>query len=99
MATYTKIRLLFGLAAIFAFVYMLDGLPCRSDANELNGKISSIRIFQNKSKLPPSSHEFRLGQSLVVPKLISSELDKINIASIFPSSLFNIVLLEHKGGP
>ena len=91
MASYMKIRLLFGLAAIFVFVYMLDGLPCLGDANEAEGRTSSISIFRNNSKLPASSHEIRFGQSLVIPKLISSELDKINIAGLFPSSLFEKV--------
>ena len=91
MGSYTKIRLLLGLAAIFVFVYMLNGLPCLGYANEVNGGTSSIRIFQNNSKLTVSPHEIRLGQSLVVPKLIASELDRINIASIFPSSLFEKV--------
>jgi hypothetical protein len=91
MATYTKIRLLLGLAVIFVFVYMLNGLPCFGDANELDGTKSSIRIFQNNSKLPTSSQNFSLEQSLVVPKLISSELDKINIWGIFPSSMFEKV--------
>jgi LysM repeat protein len=91
MSTYTKIRFLLGLGAIFVFVYMLDGLPCLGDANELDGRISSIRMFQNNSKLPASSHEISLGQSLVVPKLIASELDKINIWGVFPSSMFEKV--------
>ena len=91
MGSYTKIRLLLGLAAIFVFVYMLDGLPCLGDANDVDGRASSIRIFQNNSKLPASPHENSFGQSLVVPKLIASELDKINIWGIFPSSLFEKV--------
>ena len=91
MGSYTKIRLLLGLAAIFVFVYMLNGLPCFGDANETDGGLSSIRIFQNNSKLPASSHEISLGQSLVVPKLIASELEKVNIWGIFPSSMFEKV--------
>jgi hypothetical protein len=91
MGSYTKIRLLLGLAAIFVFVYMLNGLPCFGDANEADGGTSSIRIFQNNSKLPASSHEISLGQSFVVPKLIASELEKINIWGIFPSSMFEKV--------
>lgn len=90
MASYTKIRLLLGLAAIFVFVYMLDGLPCHGDANEVDGRTSSI-IFQNNSELSASSHEISLGQNLVIPKLITSELDKINIAGIFPISMFEKV--------
>jgi hypothetical protein len=91
MAAYTKIRLLLGLAAIFVFVYMLNGLPCLGDANELDGRTSSTHFFQNNSILPASSHEISLGQSLVVPKLISSELDKINIWGVFSSSMFEKV--------
>jgi len=91
MGSYTKIRLLLGLAAIFVFVYMLDGLPCFGDANEIDGGASGIRFFRNNSELPASPHEISLGQNLVVPKLLASELDKINIAGIFPSSLFEKV--------
>ncbi len=91
MASHTKIRLLFGLAAIFVFVYMLNGLPCLGDANEVDGRKSSIHIFQNNSELSRAPHEISLGQSLVIPKLIASELDKINIWSIFPSSMFEKV--------
>ena len=91
MASYMKIRLLLGLVAIFVFVYMLNGLPCLGDANEVDGGTSRIRIFMDKSKLARIPHEISLGQSLVVPKLIASELDKINIAGIFPSSLFEKV--------
>ncbi len=91
MASYIKIRLLLGLGAIFVFVYMLDGLPCLGDANEVGGRTSGIRIFQNNSTLPASSDEISLGQSLVVPKLLASELNKINIANIFPSSIFEKV--------
>jgi hypothetical protein len=91
MAAYTKIRLLLGLAAIFVFVYMLNGLPCLGDANELDGKTSSTHFYRNNSILPESSKEISLGPSLVVPKLISSELDKINIWGVFPSSIFEKV--------
>ena len=91
MASYTKIRLLLGLAAIFVFVYILNGLPCFGDANEADGGTSSIRIFKNSSKLPASSHENSFGQSLVIPKLMASELDKVNICGIFPSSMFEEV--------
>ena len=91
MGSYTKIRLLLGLVAIFVFVYILDGLPCLGEANEVDGRTSSIRIFQNNSELPASPHEISLEQSLVIPKLIASELDKINIYDIFPSSMFEKV--------
>jgi len=91
MASYIKIRLLLGLAAIFVFVYMLNGLPCLGEANEVDGGTSSIRIFRNNSKLPASPHENSFGQSLVIPKLIASELDKVNILGIFPSSIFEKV--------
>jgi nucleoid-associated protein YgaU len=91
MASYMKIRLLLGLAAIFVFVYMLNGLPCFGDANEADEGTSNIRFFRNNSTLPASPHETNIGQSLVVPKLLDSELDKINIWGIFPSSLFEKV--------
>jgi LysM repeat protein len=91
-----KIRLLLGLAAIFVFVYMLNGLPCLGDANEADGGTSNIRIFKNNSTPPAFPHEINLGQSLVVPKLLASELDKINIWGIFPSSLFEKI--ESIGG-
>lgn len=90
MASYTKIRLLLGLAAIFVFVYMLNGLPCLGEANEVDGE-TSIHIFQDNSKLPRVPYEISLEQSLVIPKLIASELNKINIAGIFSSSLFEKV--------
>ena len=89
MTSYTKIRLLLGLAAIFVFVYMLNGLPCLGDANKVDGAASGI--FTNNCNSQTSSHEISLGQSLVVPKLIASELDKINIWGIFPSSMFEEV--------
>ena len=91
MTSYTKIRFLIGLAVIFVFVYMLDGLPCLGDANEVDGIARNIGVSRNNSKLPTSSPEIRLGQSLVIPKLIASELDKINIWGIFPSSMFEEV--------
>jgi len=91
MASYTKIRLLLGLAAIFVFVYMLNGLPCFGDANDADAGASNIRIFKNNSTLPTFPNEINLGQSLVIPKLLASELDKINICGIFPSSIFEKV--------
>jgi hypothetical protein len=90
MTTYTKIRLLLALGAIFVFVYMLNGLPCLGEANEYDSKVNSIRMLQNNSILPASSDENSLGQSLVVPRLISSELDKV-IWGVFPSSMFEEV--------
>ncbi len=91
MAPYIKIRLLLGLVVIFVFVYMLDGLPCLGDANKVDGTTSSTRIFQNNSKAPASTHKISIEQSLVVPKLLASELDKINIWGIFPNSMFEKV--------
>ncbi len=91
MASYIKIRLLLGLAAIFVFVYILDGLPCFGDANEIDGAASGIHIFTNNCNSQASSNKISFGQSLVIPKLSISELDKINIASIFPSSMFEKV--------
>jgi len=89
--TYTKIRFLLGLGAIFVFVYLLNGLPCLGDANELNGKANSIRNSRNNSILPTSSNKISLRQSLVVPKLLDSELEKINIWGVFPRSMFEEV--------
>ena len=91
MTSYTKIRFLLGLGAIFVFVYLLDGMPCLGDANEFDGIASNIHMFQNNSILPTSSKKISLGQSLVVPKLTSSELDKINIWGVFPRSMFEEV--------
>jgi len=91
MASYMKIRLLLGLGAIFVFVYMLNGLPCLGDANDVDGGTNNIRFFRNNSKVPVLTHEKSFGQSLVVPKLIASELDKVNIWGIFPSSMFEKV--------
>jgi nucleoid-associated protein YgaU len=90
MTTYTKIRFLLGLGAIFAFVYLLNGMPCLGDANELNGTESNIRMLRNNSILPASYDEDSLGQSLVVPKLSESELDKV-IWGVFPRSMFEEV--------
>lgn len=91
MDAYTKIRFLLGLGAIFVFVYLLNGLPCLGDANELNGNVNSIRIPQNNTILPTPSNNISLRQSLVVPKLSDSELEKINIWGIFPRSMFEEV--------
>ena len=90
MAIYTKIRLLLGFAAIFAFVFMLNGLPCLGDANEVN-KANNIRIFQDNLELLKSTHQINLGQRLIVPKSLASELDKIKIWGIFPNSMFELV--------
>ncbi len=91
MTTYTKIRLLLGLGAIFIFVYLLDGLPCLGDANELNGKVSSIHMLRNNSIPATSSDEINIEKSLVIPRLLYSELEKINIWGVFPSSMFEEV--------
>lgn len=91
MDTYTKIRFLLGLGAVFVFVYLLNGLPCLGDANGLNGNVNSIRTSQNNSILPTSPNKISLRQSLVVPKLLDSELEKINIWGVFPRSMFEEV--------
>ena len=91
MTTYTKIRLLLGLGAIFIFVYLLDGLPCLGDANELNSKVSSIHMLRNNSIPPTSSDEINIEKSLVIPRLLYSELEKINIWGVFPPSMFEEV--------
>jgi hypothetical protein len=90
MTTYTKIRFLLGLGAIFALVYLLNGMPCLGDANVQNGTENSIHSFQNNSILPASSDENSLQQSLVIPKLSETELDKV-IWGVFPSSMFEKV--------
>jgi hypothetical protein len=87
MTTYTKIRFLLGLGAIFVFVYLLNGMPCLGDAKEQDCVQTSIRMLQNNSILPVSSDENSLGQTLVVPKLSDVELDKV-IWGVFPSSMF-----------
>ena len=66
-------------------------MPCLGDANEIDSRISNIHMFQNNSKLPASSNEINLRQSLVIPKLLDSELEKINIWGVFPSSMFEKV--------
>ena len=91
MTTYTKIRLLLGLGAIFVFVYLLDGLPCLGEANELDGKVSRLHMLRNNSIPPASSDEINIEKSLVIPKLLYSELEKINIWGVFPSSMFEEV--------
>ena len=91
MSTYTKIRFLLGLGTIFVFVYMLSGMPCLGDANELDNRVINTRILQNNSILPTSSHKISIEQSLVVPKLLDSELEKINIWGVFPPSMFEEV--------
>ena len=91
MSTYTKIRFLLGLGTIFVFVYMLSGMPCLGDANVLDNRVINTRILQNNSILPTSSHKISIEQSLVVPKLLDSELEKINIWGVFPPSMFEEV--------
>jgi hypothetical protein len=91
MISYTTIRILMGFAAIFVLIFMLNGLPCLGDANAVNNRVSSIRIFQDNRELLKSPQKIDLGQSLVVPKLSDSELDKVKIWGIFPNSMFEIV--------
>lgn len=90
MSAYTKIRLLLGLAAIFVFIYLLDGPPCLGNASKSN-KTNNLKIFQDNRELLNPPDQISLGQNLVVPKLITSQLDKINIWGVFPSSLFEEV--------
>jgi nucleoid-associated protein YgaU len=80
-----------GFAAIFIFIFMLNGLPCLGDANAVNNRVNSIRIFQDNRELLKSPQKINLGQSLVVPKLLDSELDKIKIWGVFPNSMFEVV--------
>jgi len=96
MVSYVKIRLLLGFAAIFAFVYILNGLPCLGDASEGN-KTNNIQIFQDNRELLKAPPQFGLEQNLVIPKLLTSELDKINIWGIFPNSMFEVVESIGKG--
>jgi hypothetical protein len=91
MVSYTTIRILMGFAAIFVLVFMLNGLPCLGDANAVNNRVNSIRIFQDNRELLKSPQNINLGQSLVVPKLSDSEFDKVKIWGIFPNSMFEIV--------
>lgn len=90
MISYTTIRLLMGFAVIFVLVFMLNGLPCLGDAN-LSNTVNSIRIFQDNRELLKSPQKIGLGQSLVVPKRLDPELDKIKIWGTFPSSMFEVV--------
>jgi LysM repeat protein len=90
MTTYTKIRLLLGLAAIFVFIYMLDGPPCLGEANGSN-RVNNLRIFQDNRELLNSPNEISIGQNLIVPKLSDSEIDRIKIWGIFPNSMFELV--------
>ena len=83
--------MLLGLAAIFVFVYMLNGLPCFGDASETDGATSGIHIFTNNCNTQASSDKISLRQNLVIPRLMASELDKVNICGIFPSSMFEEV--------
>ena len=91
MSSNIKIRLLLGLVAIFVFVYMLNGLPCLGNADQVSGKLNTILAFQEHQKLMASTHNIDIEQSLVVPKLKASEFEKINIFGIFPSSMFEQV--------
>lgn len=91
MVSYTTIRILMGFAAIFVLVFMLNGLPCLGEANAVNNRVNSIRIFQDNRELLKSSQNINLGQSLVVPRLLDSEFDKVKIWGIFPNSMFEIV--------
>ena len=70
---------------------MLNGLPCLGNANEGSGIANSIRTSQDNQKLLTSTHQIDVEQNLVVPKLKASELEKINIWGIFPSSMFEQV--------
>lgn len=91
MISYTTIRILMGFAAIFVLVFMLNGLPCLGDANAVNNRVNSIRIFQDNRELLKSPQKINLGQSLVVPKLSDSEFDKVKIWGVFPNSMFEVV--------
>jgi hypothetical protein len=91
MVSYTTIRLSLGLAAIIVFVFMLNGLPCLGEANETSARVNSLRVFQDNRELLKSPQKINLGPSLVVPKLIASEVEKINIWGIFPNSMFELV--------
>jgi len=91
MVSYTTIRLSLGLVIIIVFVFMLNGLPCLGEANETCARVNSLRIFQDNRELLKSSQMINLGPSLVVPRLISSEVEKINIWGIFPNSMFELV--------
>jgi nucleoid-associated protein YgaU len=70
---------------------MLNGLPCLGDANEVYGKAGGSGNSQNNSEPAGSPPVISIEHSLVVPKLPASELDKINIFGIFPTSIFEKV--------
>lgn len=91
MISYTTIRILMGFAAIFVLVFMLNGLPCLGDANAVNNRVNSIRIFQDNRELLKSPQNIGIEQSIAVPKLLDSEIDKVKIWGVFPNSMFEVV--------
>jgi len=58
---------------------------------EGNRKINVFRIFEANRQLLESPHEIIVGQRLVIPPLRASEPGGVEIASIFPSSMFEKV--------
>ncbi len=58
---------------------------------EGNRRANVLRIFIANRKLLASPHKIRIGQRLVIPRLVSSPSDEIEIGSIFPSWMFEQV--------
>jgi nucleoid-associated protein YgaU len=58
---------------------------------EGNRRINVLRIFEANHQLLASPHEILVGQRLVIPPLRASEPDGVEIARIFPSSMFDKV--------
>ncbi|MHC4167179.1 MAG: LysM peptidoglycan-binding domain-containing protein [Planctomycetota bacterium] len=58
---------------------------------EGNRRANVLRIFMANRKSLASPHKIRIGQKLVIPRLVSSPSDEIEIGSVFPSWMFENV--------
>ncbi len=58
---------------------------------EGNRRVNVLRIFQANRRLLASPHQIRVGQKLVIPRLISSDPDEVTIGSTFPGWMFEKV--------
>ena len=58
---------------------------------EGNRRANVLRIFLANRKLLASPHKIRVGQKLVIPSLVSSPSDEIEIGRIFPDWMFEKV--------
>jgi len=58
---------------------------------EGNRRANVLRIFLANRKLLASPHKIRVGQKLVIPRLVSSPSDEIEIGNIFPDWMFEKV--------